>query len=290
MQDKTTTLCRAIEQSAKDAGRPLVYVPSGNQDKSPLIEKIIERDRVRCGLIAVLSCVEPCSSYEIHKNKETHKLEVRHRQRKCLHYYHYYLHPQLGLMHTRLQSWLPFTMIVCLNGRQWLTRQLDKAGVDYRRQGNCFVHVDDLAAAQRLLNEQTRADWPALLDGLARLSNPLGETLLEDVPVPYYWTVDQSEWATDILFGLAADLKVLYPRLLRHGIDTLHSEDVLRFLGRSLTATGKISAKFNDEVTTDLQRREEGTRLKHRLDVNSLKMYDKAYDASGAVLRHRSHL
>jgi hypothetical protein len=97
--------------------------------------------------------------------------------------------------------------------------------------------------------------------------------------------VDQSEWATDILFRSADDLAALYPRLLRHGLDTLHSEDVMRFLGRGLTPTGKARSSFEEQVTTDFQRRPEGARLKHRLGANSLKMYDKAYDAAGAVLR-----
>jgi hypothetical protein len=135
------------------------------------------------------------------------------------------------------------------------------------------------------MDQQLCTNWPAMLDGLARLSNPIHDTMLGQMAVPYYWTVDQSEWATDFLFRSAADLAALYPRLLRHGIDTLHSEDVMRFLGRGLTLTGKIHALFDQEVTTDLQKRTEGTRLKHRLGVNSIKMYDKAYDPAGGVLR-----
>jgi hypothetical protein len=284
-QDTTATLCAAVAQAAKEAGRPVVYVASGNQDKGRLVQEVIARDGIREGLVGVWSCVEPCSSYLIYRNKDTRKLELRHRERKCLHYYHYYLHPHYGLLHTRLQTWLPFTMQVCLNGREWLARQLDAAGIGYRRCDNCFVALDDVAAAQALLHQQLRADWPALLGGLARLSDPTHDTLLGDRPVPYYWTVDQSEWATDVLFRSAADLAALYPRFLRHGLDTLHSEDVLRFLGRALTPTGKIAASFHEQVTTDFQRRPEGTRLKHRLGANSLKMYDKAYQAEGAVFR-----
>jgi hypothetical protein len=285
VQDTTGTLCAAVKQAVNDAGRPVVYVPSGNDNKGALVEEIMSRDPVREGLVAVLSCVEPCSSYEIHKNKETRKLELRGRQRKCLHYYHYYQHPQFGLLHTRLQTWLPFTMHLCLNGREWLARQLDAAGIAYLRRDNCFLDIDDRGAAQKLLDEQLAVDWPAMLEGLARLSDPTHDTLLGDVPVPYYWTVDQSEWATDIMFHSASDLAALYPRLLRYGIDVLHSEDVLRFLGRALTLSGKIRLDFNGQVTTDLQKRPEGTRLKHRLDANSLKMYDKVCDAFGAVLR-----
>lgn len=76
VQDTTGTLCDSIKQAAQDAGRPLIYVPSGEENKGKLIEEVIKRDNIREGLIAVLSCVEPCSSYEVHKNKETRKLEL----------------------------------------------------------------------------------------------------------------------------------------------------------------------------------------------------------------------
>ena len=52
------------------------------------------------------------------------------------------------------------------------------------------------------------------------------------------------------------------------------AEQVLRFLGRS----GK--AGVHDEVKTDRRRRVEGVRVKHWLNKNSLKFYDK-----GSVLR-----
>jgi hypothetical protein len=285
VQGTTSTLCTAIEKAAKESGRPLVYVASGNENKGNLVEEVMKRDGIREGLIGVWSCVEVCSSYVIFKNKYTHKLELRIRPRKCLHYYHYYQHPQLGLLHTRLQTWFPFTMQICLNGREWLGRQLAAANIGHRRRDNCFLDIDNLAAAQKLMDQQLRSDWPALLNSLARLSDPTHDTLLGTPPVPYYWTVDQSEWATDILFHSAKDLAKLFPRLVRHGMDTLHSEDVMRFLGRALTPSGKIRADFHDEVTTDLQRRVEGLRLKHCLAGNSLKMYDKACDAQGAVLR-----
>jgi hypothetical protein len=105
VQDTTATLCSSIQRAAEQAGRPLIYVPSSNQDKATIVQQVAQRDGIRQGLIAVLSCVEPCSSYEIHKNKHTHKLEPRRRERKCLHYYHYYLltfrTPSCGLTVTK---------------------------------------------------------------------------------------------------------------------------------------------------------------------------------------------
>jgi hypothetical protein len=285
VQGRTGELCGVMEQAAREAQRPVLYLSSSNDSKEKLARAIAERDGVRDGLIAVLKCVEPCWSFGIYKNRETKKLELRSQQRKCLHYYHYYLHPQLGFLHTRLQTWFPFTMQVCLNGREWLARQLDQAGVGYVRQDNCIVAVEDLAKAQALLDEQLRVHWPKLLDELARQSNPLEPSWLGEPPIPYYWSADQSEWATDILFRSVADLQTLYPRLLWHGIHSLHCRDVLRFLGQRLTQAGAVPGWFRGEATTDLKERPEGMRLKHRVNHNSVKMYDKAYTAVGAALR-----
>jgi len=94
---------------------------------------------------------------------------------------------------------------------------------------------DYLDAAQALLDAQLRTDWPALLGGVAALSNPAEQEIFGDFAVPYYWSVDESEWATDFLFRSPEALAGLYPRLLRHGTFVLGSADVLRYLGKKLT-------------------------------------------------------
>ena len=38
-------------------------------------------------------------------------------------------------------------------------------------------------------------------------------------------------------------------------------------------------------MTSDLQRRQEGVRIKHRYNRNSVKLYAKAYTSEGSVLR-----
>ena len=76
---------------------------------------------------------------------------------KCLHHYFYFAHPLYGLMHLRLQTWFPFGVSVCMNGRQWLARQMNAAGIGYVQRENCFDFIEDVEAAQRLANEQLRS-------------------------------------------------------------------------------------------------------------------------------------
>jgi hypothetical protein len=97
----------------------------------------------------------------------------------------------------------------------------------------------------------------------------------------YYWSIQESEWATEVMFRQASDLAALYPQLIRHATVHLGSKDVLRFLGRRLPATGRIPPQFVGEVVSDLRQRPEGLRIRHRVNANSIKMYDK----QGSVLR-----
>ena len=63
-------------------------------------------------------------------------------------------------MHVRVQSWFPFTVEVCLNGREWLAHQMDRVGLKYRQADNCFIKLKDAAAAQALLDEQLHTIGP----------------------------------------------------------------------------------------------------------------------------------
>jgi len=81
-------------------------------------------------------------------------------------------------MNARIQTWFPFSIQICLNGREWLARQMFQEGIAYQKQNNCFVSVSDWLRARQLLDEQLRTDWPALLQRIARRLNPSMRTCL----------------------------------------------------------------------------------------------------------------
>lgn len=277
-RDTTVSLCKAIESPAEQAGL-YRYLNNYNDNKEKTALQMAKEQGRTQGLIAVLGCVEPCQVIEVRGNRQTKKKELRVEFGKCKHYYHYYLDPQYGLRYTRLQTWAPFTMHVGLNGRDWLAQQLDAAGIAYRKNDNSFAWIADFAAAQHLANEQLTTAWPELLDRWSRESNPLA-TMFK-YPVPYYWSVETAEYATDYAFASAADLARLYPRLVQHAMTTLQSTDLLRFMGYRVCQHGKPRQNFAGEVTTQIKELVEGICVKHHVNNNLLKMYDKF----GEVLR-----
>lgn len=281
----TKQLKDATQQLAKQTPAKKILYLNGSHDKQQELERVLRQYAVpddHMGLLAIFSCVENCRSFDLHKNAQTQHLEIQPAARKCLHYYLYIRHPKLGLLHLRIMTWFPLTVQLCLNGREWLANQLTAAGIAYHKVDNTFTWVADFDRAQQLLDQQLATNWEELLVELLQTYHPEFMAVRERLQLrPYYWTAEQTEWATDIAFRSPAALQALYPRLVQHAMTHFASPDVLRFLQQKVTATGQVDPRFQGEVVSDLKRRVEGTRVKHRLGANSVKMYDK----SACVLR-----
>ena len=270
---------RASLQDFREQKRPIIFLRSPKVDKEKLARRVATEDQIRSGLVCAISSLEPSPTFE---HRGTH---IIRRERPCHVLYHYQIHPQLGWMHARIQTWFPFNIQVGLNGREWLARQMDQDGVKYRQQGNCFVWIEDYRRAQELMQQQVQVNWAEVLNGLGQQLNPIREAIFKRYPTDYYWTCFQSEWATDVVFREAAFLKRLMSILVRHGVLSFSSADVMRYFGKKVNQSGEIPACFAGTLETDLKRRQEGERVKYRLNGNSAKFYDKAYSPVGSVLR-----
>src|SRR5882724_2240847 len=268
------------------AGRPVRYLNSGKLDKQKIAAQIAAEQNIVEGPICALTAVELCRSYAIKPNPNTQRPELAIAPRKCLFLYHYWMHPVFGFRSVRLQTWFPFPVHIYLNGREWLARQMDRAKIGYRRHDNCFTWVEDFQRAQTLLQEQLKTNWVQLFDPIIQQVHPLlFSEMCVNYPMKYFWTCQDSEWATDLVFRKPEQLRRLVPQLLHLGIVSFSSPDVLRFMGKKVTRQGNAAGGLKLPLSTDLKVRSNGARVKHRLGPNSIKIYDKAYDELGAVLR-----
>ena len=276
MQELSGRIKEHAQAFALKHGRPHQYLHSPKVSKEEIALEIAQQDGIREGLICVLTCVEPCRTFSLKTiSPKTKHIGLRSADRQCLHVYFYYLDREFGLMHVRLQTWVPFTIHVCLNGWDWLAGALTQAGIPYEKRDNCFTHIDDIPRAQELMNSLLERNWVSFLNHFARDINPW---YTDGDPLSlgrYDWTLAESEFSSDIIFKSKEDLQAVYPALLNHAIEHFHCHDVLRFLGR------KVRSAFDGEIKSDFKLRQEGTRIRHWVQENSIKMYDK----QGCVLR-----
>src|SRR3954449_5357398 len=264
-------LVRHAQSGALKAGRTYEY-RTGQFRKDEWAQDLIRDQGISEGLVGILCTQETCPSFALVPGPQRPQFVGRSRQQRVL--YYYFLDPQFGLSHVRLQTWLPFTVQVYVNGHEWLAQQMVQKKLGFVQQHNAFTQLDDPAQAQRIADRFAKLDWPKILDRWARQVNPLLHELFPGYPV--HWVVDQAEYATDLLFTSRAALAGLYRALLDHAVRTFTPKDILGFLGR------KWDRRFDGEVHTQYEdERWFGTRIKHRMKTDWLKMYDKF----GTILR-----
>lgn len=274
-QETTARVETAALADALKGKRPVRYLQRSSTSKEDFARQLLVEHPIDEGLVCVLKAVEPCMSFEYRRSPNPRERGLRLVPRKCLHLYKYFLHPVFGFMNARIQTWFPFNVQICINGREWLSRQLTRRRSKFTKADNCFLQFGNPKLAQRLMTEQLRTDWPNALTPVARELNPLHDEIFKPWPMDYYWIGYQTEWATDVAFKDAPSLAAIYPALTRHAMLHFKSHDVMRFLGR------KANGNFLGELESRFKDRPEGVRIKHWVHGNSMKMYDKA----GSVLR-----
>jgi hypothetical protein len=258
-------LVEHAQQLAHRSGRPYLY-RRGHFRKDDWAHQLVLQDRVREGLIGIVCTMETCQSFGLRRGEKRPEFVALARQQRVL--YYYFLDPRFGLLHVRLQTWLPFTVQVCVNGHEYLGRQLARKHSGFVQHDNAFTRLDDPALAQRLADGFASLDWETVLSRWARKVNPLLRAVLAGQRT--YWVVDQAEYASDLLFKNRAALAELYPKLLEHAVQTFTPKDIFGFLG------SKWRRNFDGQVQSDYDRdRWYGTRIKHHLQRNWLKLYDK---------------
>ena len=253
------------EQLAAANGLTIDYVRKKNFRKEDKIKAVLKERGLHAGLVWIFSALEPCTTYQPWHDKQTHRTYLRPDDGKCLHYYFYFIDEELRLCYVRVPTWCPFRLQFYCHGHNWLARQLDSQKIGYRLLDNAFCAIDDFARAQELADRWAPARLHVKLDEFARRYCPI----LQQIEETYHWSLDEAEYATDIVFHRQADLQAIYGHLIRTAIHTVKPDDIATFLGK------KLSGNYQDEMGNRYNVRIEGTRVRHSMGMASIKMYDK---------------
>ena len=274
MAQSAAIVAAAAQCAQATCGRDITYLSSCHERKEKLVHEQQRKMGIETGLIGVWACVESCKTFRSTFDKVTGIPQLRSDQSRCKHLYFYYDHADYGFMSVRLQTWAPFGIQIALNGREWLRRSLQQANCPYLIHGNKVLHIDDYALAQRLLDQQLDTRWAEMLAGFLPHVFPTMATMLGE-RLSYYWTLWQSEWATDYIFESPDALKPLMNAFLRHAVMTGTSDRVLRYMGRPVTAAGQPHPLANPELLTRVNLWYDGMRIRHWIDQNSVKLYNE---------------
>lgn len=250
---------------AEAAGLEIEHIAKSHIRKEDVVAKVLRRRGDHPGLVHIISAMEACDSYRPWHDKASGRTFLKPDTGRCLHYYFYFIDPEVGLCYLRVPTWCPFRLQFYCNGHGWLARRLAAEGIGFTLADNAFVRIDDWRRAQALA-DTLKPEWlHRVLDRYAALCCPVQETIAQ----PYHWSLMQVEYAVDLVFRSAQTLKPLYEQLSRQAVLSVKAEQVASFLGK------KITPQLAQEIGSRFETRIEGTCIKHRLGKAQVKMYDK---------------
>jgi hypothetical protein len=266
------TIRKNAERLAEENGLEIEFIRKIRSfRKEDRIQEIITKRGVHPGLVHVFSAMEICESYQPWHDKKTGNTFLKPKSGKCLHYYFYFIDPDLGLCHLRVPTWCPFRLQFYFNAHNLLAAELRKRKIEFSMVDNAFLRIADWKTAQEISDGFSVRPIHRRLDSFADLYCPI----THDLGVAYHWSLSQVEYATDIIFRSRDDLYPIYDMLVRTAVHAIKAEHVATFLGR------KLSPLYQGELGNDFDTRIQGTRIRHSMGSAAIKMYDKF----GTILR-----
>lgn len=250
---------------AEAQGLTIEYITKKDFRKEDRIQAILSERGRQPGLVYIFSALETCAAYRPWHDKTTGRTYLKLDSGKCLHYYFYFIDPELGLCFLRVPTWCPFRLEFYCNGHARLAAQLASQGIAYELLDNAFGHITDYEQANQLATQWDCQWLLSKLDGWAQQYCPVVDAL----HLSYHWSLAQVEYSLDLVFKNAQAVRAFYPHLLETLIHAVKPQDIATFLGK------KLQSNYQGEMGNNLKKRPLGTRIKHQMGPVTIKLYDK---------------
>lgn len=167
----------------------------------------------------------------------------------CNQYYFYLVDEDFGPLFIKFSGYFPYTARICLNGHEYLKRQLDKRGIGYAALDNGLQHCEHWAQAQRLLDgldekkiERVVRKW------LARLPHPFTPADRQ-AGYRYELSILQAEFARTQVFDRPLSGRYFFEEVIRENLDLGRPSQVSLIFDRRITK--RTPGKFRTRVVTE---------------------------------------
>lgn len=241
---------KGIEQYAKDGNIELIKFKRGIR-KDDLAQEKLAAFKSREGVLFIGKAQEKASVFRTEvrrgQNGERYPWVVRGTAMPN-HYYFYLLDEDFGPMFIKFCSYFPYAVKVCLNGHEWLQRQLSKEGIDYQRLDNGILSCGNVPRMQELCNQLGEEQIAAVFrKWLNRLPNPYSPVMQEE-GCQYELSIVQAEFALTHVFDRPSSGRQFFEEIMRDHLDLGRPENIQLIFDRRITK--RTDSQFKTRVIT----------------------------------------
>lgn len=241
----------AVERFVKRQSVDLVRFKKG-QRKEDLARSYLARFEGEEGVLFVGKAQEKASVFRTEKRTDAAGLKYPWIVRSTAmvnHYYFYILDRDFGPLFIKFCSYFPYPAKLCLNGHEWLKRQLSRRGIAYEPLDNGLLSCSDPTRAQRIADQLDERKIEAVFGKwLRRLPHPF---LAEHQAAGYRYelSVLQAEFALTQVLDRPLSGRCFFEQIIRENLDLGRPDQVQLIFGRRVNRT--TPGRFRTRVITD---------------------------------------
>jgi len=191
------------------------------------------------------------------------------------HYYVYVLDRDFGPLFIKFCSYFPYAVKVCVNGHEWLKRQLTQRGIAYEPLDNGIRSTEEAARVQRIANTLDAAKIDAVFrKWLRRLPHPFAAAH-RAAGYRYQLSILQAEFALTQVLDRPRTGRGLFEEIMRENLDLGRPDHMQLIFNRRVSR--QTPGQFRTRILT------EG--VVPSLHVDYKKSRVKQYHKDGQALR-----
>lgn len=164
-------------------------------------------------------------------------------------YYFYVVDRDFGPMFIKFSSYFPYSAKVCLNGHEWLKRQLSRRGITFEALENGILSCGDPKALQRIACQLDEKKIEAVFrKWLARLPHPFSANDRQ-AGYRYDLSILQAEFSLTQVLDEPVTGRLFFEDVIRENLDLGRPDRVQLIFGRRVTR--RTPGSFRTRVLTD---------------------------------------
>jgi hypothetical protein len=240
----------ALEQCAKAEGVDVVTFKRGER-KDDVMQRYLAGFDQEEGLLFIGKAQEKASVFRTEKRRDargTYPWIVRSTA-MVTHYYVYLVDRDFGPLFLKFCSYFPYPAKLCLNGHEWLKRQLTRRNIPFTPLDNGLQASDRPARVQRIADALDAAKIEAVFrKWLARLPHPF-TSAHRAAGYRYQLSILQAEFALTQVLDRPLTGRCFFEEVLRENLDLGRPDQMSLIFNRRVTR--RTPGAFRTRILTD---------------------------------------
>jgi hypothetical protein len=276
LRQRTDDYHRWVEAFARKRQIPMEWAEKGVRKEDyvrPHLRRLERRHQF--GVYFILKSMELGPSFRSAVPRfpvdDPHYRILARQRSRYTHYYFYIRDEVLGPIALCVGSFLPFSITYYLNGHHFIERQLQRAGVPFRKDDNAFLWVADAPALQAAADRLSPQIIRQQLDHWTWVVGPkFSHKDRAAINLSRHYSLQQIEYCRNFIFRRNFPIHKLFQRSCDLGLFRLTADKLSQLFGF------RLHKRIRGKLATVLERMDHGHHVLRACGKNAvLRMYEK---------------